>query len=400
MGFGLAVVGWADRGVGRKFRALHLVGPAMARGAVLAHGDPCTLLSAAEAATLCGSAGHAAVPGERRRADVHGDQCMYRGKPTGAWCPIRGPTGGRRSRRPASCSAGRGRSTVGSAHGARSGAAGHGHHGAPGREGRERRPVGPGDVDTWRLAASPRRATRSVQVDVSGCERPGAGTRSRWRGSRCRALAHPLNYDGAKAVALVPKPVSPSRAARAISFRASEVEAAIGPLDGDADFRCAGNDVHVSRAHAAGRARRTPVEFVRVAGRPAGVRDAQTHGMVDGGRHDGHARRARRSTRCSQPPQMKTMMGGMMKMVGGSSSRMAPAAAPGAAATVGLRTDTTLVGPWDHAALLHGTQLMAVRHDVYRRHESRVGGLQQGEGAPGSDLLAAVSTTCIGGTFR
>ena len=29
-----------------------------------------------------------------------------------------------------------------------------------------------------------------------------------------------------------------------------------------------------------------------------------------------------------------------------------------------MRTDTTLVGPWDRAALLHGTQLMAVRHDV------------------------------------
>lgn len=66
------------------------------------------------------------------------------------------------------------------------------------------------------------------------------------------------------------------------------------------------------------------------------------------------------------PPQAKQMMGGLMKMVTGTSS---PAgdnrnSAPGAVTTVGFKTDTTLKGPWDRAALLHGTQLIAVRHDV------------------------------------
>ena len=45
---------------------------------------------------------------------------------------------------------------------------------------------------------------------------------------------------------------------------------------------------------------------------------------------------------------MQQAIGGVMKMIGGPSGA---ASAPGAAATVGFRTDTTLKGPWDHAAL-------------------------------------------------
>ncbi len=62
------------------------------------------------------------------------------------------------------------------------------------------------------------------------------------------------------------------------------------------------------------------------------------------------------------PPQMQAVIGGMMKMIGGTA---ADGKAPGAAATIGFRTDTTLAGPWEQAALLHGMQLIAVRHDVF-----------------------------------
>ena len=51
------------------------------------------------------------------------------------------------------------------------------------------------------------------------------------------------------------------------------------------------------------------------------------------------------------------MLGGLMKLAGGG-------AAPGASAQVGLKTDSTLQGPWDNATLLHGTQLLAVKADV------------------------------------
>jgi len=64
------------------------------------------------------------------------------------------------------------------------------------------------------------------------------------------------------------------------------------------------------------------------------------------------------------PPQMQAVVGGVMKMLAGTGGGDA-APAPGAAATIGLRTDTTLHEPWDGAALLHGTQLIAVRHDVF-----------------------------------
>jgi len=39
--------------------------------------------------------------------------------------------------------------------------------------------------------------------------------------------------------------------------------------------------------------------------------------------------------------------------------------AGGPVGTVGFKTDTALKGPWDNAALLHGTQLVAVKHDVF-----------------------------------
>ena len=58
---------------------------------------------------------------------------------------------------------------------------------------------------------------------------------------------------------------------------------------------------------------------------------------------------------------MGAMMSGMIKMVTGAPKSQAA----GAASTVGFSTDTTLQGPWDRAALIHGTQLIAVRHDVF-----------------------------------
>jgi hypothetical protein len=65
------------------------------------------------------------------------------------------------------------------------------------------------------------------------------------------------------------------------------------------------------------------------------------------------------------PPQMQQVMGGLMKMVSGGAEGGGADSAPGAVATVGVRTDTTLTGPWDRAALLHGTQLIAVRGDAF-----------------------------------
>jgi hypothetical protein len=56
----------------------------------------------------------------------------------------------------------------------------------------------------------------------------------------------------------------------------------------------------------------------------------------------------------------RKMIGGLMKMVGGGNAKTAT----GAVMQVGLKTDTTLKGPWDNASLQHGTQLLAVKNDV------------------------------------
>jgi hypothetical protein len=85
------------------------------------------------------------------------------------------------------------------------------------------------------------------------------------------------------------------------------------------------------------------------------------------------------------PPQMQAAIGGVMKLLAGASGEGGAATAPGAAATIGFRTDTTLAGPWDGAALLHGTQLVAVRHDVF------VGmSLQSADYVKAKALLAAI----------
>ena len=85
------------------------------------------------------------------------------------------------------------------------------------------------------------------------------------------------------------------------------------------------------------------------------------------------------------PPQMQAAIGGLMKMMGSGSAEGGKAAAPGAAATIGFQTDTTLQGPWDNAALLHGTQLIAARHDVFVGMD-----LQSADYEKAKALLAAI----------
>ena len=78
----------------------------------------------------------------------------------------------------------------------------------------------------------------------------------------------------------------------------------------------------------------------------------------------------------------KKMRGGLMKMVGGNTG------AAGAVTQVGLQTDTTLKGPWDNASLLHGTQLIAVRNDVFVGMD-----LQSADYEKAKALMAAICST-------
>jgi hypothetical protein len=218
--------------------------------------------------------------------------------------------------------------------------------------------AGPWDRATWipggSLFAS--KGELSAQIDVSAAS---------GQESDAVALAkiimprfdHPLHYDGARAVARVPRP--PAHPANACDFiPRSNVEAAIGPLAGAPASDSPETSCTYKVATSQGE-RDYAVEFVW----EGGQKNYQMlkHGMATLGGVMGTPSSSPLDT-LKPPAQMQAMIGGLMKMVGGS---QAEGKAPGAAPAIGFRTDTTLTGPWDNASLLHGTQLIAVRHDVF-----------------------------------
>jgi hypothetical protein len=331
--------------------------------------DPCTLLSAAEAAPYVGPPGTPPYRASDGVPDPQGDQCVYRGR-----------DGREITVEPDWTGAGAGRAAQDAPAALdtalnRSGASGLG---AMGQRVMKKEPAGPWDEATW-IPGGALMATKGdamVNIDVSaasGKENDAVALAQ----IILPRFAHPLSYDGAKAVALVPKP--PAHPASACDFvpRAA-IEAAIGPLNG-APSSDAAETSCTYRVSTPEGVREYPVEFVWQNGQKNYA--MLKHGMATTGEAMGLPSTSALDT-LTPPPGMQKMMGGMMKMLGGASSE---GKAPGAATTVGFRTDTTLVGPWDNASLLHGTQLIAVRHDVF------VGmSLQSADYARAKALLAAI----------
>jgi hypothetical protein len=216
---------------------------------------------------------------------------------------------------------------------------------------------GPWDEASWIPGGSlfVTRGDMEGQVDVSGSS-----------GQQKEAVAvatlmvprfgHPLDYDGAKAVAMAPKPRS--HPVSACDFLAmSDVEAAIGPLSGAPDAGPDGTTCKYRVASDQG-LRTYSVVYVWQGGRKdynMAVHGMSTLGSLMGGKIP-------MGGLDSIPGDSTTrkMLGGLLKMVGGGSGKTAT----GAVMQVGLKTDTTLKGPWDNASLQHGTQLLAVKNDV------------------------------------
>jgi len=309
--------------------------------------DPCTLLSAGEAGPYAGPLATPPYRASDGAADTRGDQCMYLGRDGRQITVVPDWSGG-------------GATATGMVQGAVNalGRAGGGELDSMAHRVVKTEINGPWDKATWipggALFAS--KGSRSVQVDVSAAS-----------GKEDDAVAlakiimprfdHPLSYDGAKAVALAPKP-RPHPANACDFIPQADVEAAIGPLAGapssDSPETSCTWKVRTSEGE-----RDYAVEFVWQGGQKnytmlkhqmatvAGVMGTPSSSPMD---------------TMKPPPEMQKMIGGMMKMVGGAG---AEGKAPGAAATIGFQTDTMLTGPWDNASLLHGTQLIAVRHDVF-----------------------------------
>ncbi|MGH7583171.1 MAG: hypothetical protein ACREL5_08110 [Gemmatimonadales bacterium] len=366
-----------------KHESLTLLQKAVADRAAAGH-DPCTLLTAAEAQPYVGPLASPPYRASDGAADVHGDQCIYRG------------TDGREIAIEPDWSGG----------GASAGAAVQGavnalgqalsKGGASGMDTMAHRVVkaetdGPWDRATWIPGGSliVSKGDVTATIDVSGAS-----------GEEHDAIAvakvvmprfdHPLAYDGGKAVALVPKP--PAHPAHACDFLPlHDVETAIGPLDGaptsdDPETTC------TYRVRTAQGEATYPVEFVWQGGQKNYA--MLKHGMAMMSGMLGTPASTPLDT-MTPPPQMQAAIGSAMRMLGrgagdgagGAGGGGGAAAAPGAAATIGFQTDTTLAGPWDNAALLHGTQLIAVRHDVF------VGmSLQSADYQKAKALLAAITS--------
>ncbi|MGH7592971.1 MAG: hypothetical protein ACRELE_03850, partial [Gemmatimonadales bacterium] len=183
--------------------------------------DPCTLLTAGEAEPYVGPLGTPPYRASDGAADVHGDQCLYRGK-DGRVVAIEPDWGSGAS---------------GVVQDVPQRVAGALDKGAPGLAAMTQMVMksegpGPWDKATWipggSLLAS--KGSTGVMIDVTGASGQESDGLALARIIMPR-FAHPLAYDGAKAVALVPKP--PAHPARACDFLPRpEVEAAIGPLDG------------------------------------------------------------------------------------------------------------------------------------------------------------------------
>jgi hypothetical protein len=165
---------------------------------------------------------------------------------------------------------------------------------------------------------------------------------------------HPLDYDGAKAAVVLPKPKAHPRSACGVVPQ-STVERAIGPLNGAPSAQPDGSTCAYHVASAQG-PRTYQVEFVWQGG-TKNFNELKNSMSTLGSAIGGTIPTGGMDT-MNVDPNMSKMIGGLMNLAG------AGGGAPGAATQVGFKTDTTLKGPWDSAMLLHGTQLLAVKNDV------------------------------------
>jgi hypothetical protein len=210
-------------------------------------------------------------------------------------------------------------------------------------------PTGPWDRSMWSIMGSLTvwKSDAQIIVDVSGSEagKPGAIDLATKIVGR---LNHPLDYDGARAAALAPKP-HPRLASACDLIPRARVVQILGPLDGDPVADPDGSEC-TYKVKGGADPRSYPMAVTWRGGYQALDRLKHTMPMGSG---------ALGTPQVSMPTldsSQQKIMGGLMKMVGGS--------ATGAPVTTSFKTDTTLRGPWDSAALINGTILGATRHDV------------------------------------
>lgn len=300
---------------------------AAAIGSTTTTQDPCSLLSAAEAKAYVGTL--ASPPyrasGDPATPNVAGEVCVYRGADGRVLTVEPDWTGGKDM-------AGA-QTTVTSSASSLSKSTGM----SAGTKVAQQDSTGAWDQATWypNGALFLVKGNVGIIIDVAGASGQKGDAYAIARTVLPR-IAHPLAYDGAKAVALAPKPFKhPANACDLVSR--TSVEGAIGPLSGAPvpDSSGTGCTYHVATAQGS---RTYKVEFAWEGGEKNYNMLAHGPAMMSG----------MLGTPASTPMDtMKTtgtmgaMMSGMMKMVTGAPKTQAA----GAPSTVGFNTDTTLQGP-------------------------------------------------------
>ncbi len=210
-------------------------------------------------------------------------------------------------------------------------------------------PSGPWDRSMWSPMGTLMvwKGDAQIIVDVSGSEAGQAGAVDLATKIVGR-LNHPLDYDGAHAATLAPKPHEKLSSACDLIPRA-RAEQILGSLDGNPIADPDGTEC-TYKVKSAGDPQSYPMSVTWRGGYQA--LDRLKHTLPMGGGILGAPKISMPTLDSSQ----QKMLGGLMKMVGGS--------ATGAPVKTSFKTDTTLRGPWDSAALINGTVLGATRHDV------------------------------------
>jgi hypothetical protein len=335
--------------------------------------DPCRLLSAGEAQAYVGAL---VTPPFRASddggADPAGDACTYRGSDAHQLIIVQTGQG--------SAAAGKIVSEVPNIVGGALEKAGAGDLAAATHRVMSDVTNGPWDHANWipggTLFVTKGDAGANIDVSGSGGKEEDAVAIARLIVAR---FDHPLDYDGAKAAAALPKPKAhPASACDVVP--PSQVERAIGPLDGVPTAQSDGSKCAYRVATAEG-PRTYSIEFVWQGG--AKNFNMLKNGMSTLGAAMGGTIPTAGMDSMKMNPDMSKLIGGLMNMAGGGGG-----GAPGAATQVGFKTDTTLKGPWDSAMLMHGTQLFAVKNDVMVAMD-----LQSADYDKAKALLAVICTT-------
>jgi hypothetical protein len=203
-----------------------------------------------------------------------------------------------------------------------------------------------------------------IMVDVAGADggKDGAvdlGTKA------VNRLSQPLDYNGAKAVALAPKPVHPVPACDLVPR--DQAERVLGHLTADPQPDSAGTACTYQVASADG-----DVSYKMGIGWTQGYKgvNVMKHSMATmgplltgAGQTFSVGRRGMPGAVPGTMPDMPKLDSGQQKMLGAFTKALGMPAM-GAAVSRGLKTDTTMAGPWDTAALVNGSWLMVSKDDV------------------------------------